>query len=57
MFNLDHLATASAGAPESVIGSQPDVRLPVSFNHLLSHSSKAGFKSLDVLTHISLGSR
>lgn len=55
-FNLDHPATASAGAPQSVIGSQLDLRHPVSFIPLLSHSSKAGFKSLDLLTYISLGS-
>lgn len=56
MFNLDHPATASAGAPEAVTVSQPDLRHPVSFKHLLRHSRKAGFKSLDVLLYISLGS-
>lgn len=35
-FNLYHTATACAGAPESVTGSQPDVRYPVSFEHLLT---------------------
>lgn len=46
MFNLDHPATASAGAPEPVIGSQPDVRHPLSFKQLPSHTAaRLGLKA------------